>query len=99
MRYRKKRMPTYVIAPLKGFEWKRACLELGGTFIELSETSSSHINIMDVRVRDTSADAMIDSVTENKSANVSKDFCIKKHSFPCLQAIYLQQNRMILRGN
>ena len=77
MRYRKKRMPTYVIAPLKGFEWKRACLELGGTFIELSETSSSHINIMDVRVRDTSADAMIDSVTENKSAMLAKISVLK----------------------
>ena len=70
-------MPTYVIAPLKGFEWKRACLELGGTFIELSETSSSHINIMDVRVRDTSADAMIDSVTENKSAMLAKISLLK----------------------
>lgn len=70
-------MPTYVIAPLKGFEWKRACLELGGTFIELSETSSSHINIMDVRVRDTSADAMIDSVTENKSAMLAKISVLK----------------------
>ena len=70
-------MPSYVIAPFKGFEWKRACLELGGTFIELSETSSSHINIMDVRVRDTSADAMIDSVTENKSAMLAKISVLK----------------------
>lgn len=77
MRYRKKRIPTYVIAPLKGFEWKRACLELGGTFIELSETSSDHINIMDVRVRDTNADAMIDSVAESKSALLAKISTLK----------------------
>lgn len=77
MRYRKKRMPTYVIAPLKGFEWKRACLELGGTFIELSETSKDHINVMDVRVRDTSADAQIDSVAESKSALLAKISTLK----------------------
>lgn len=77
LRYRKKRVPTYVIAPLKGFEWRRACIEVGGAFIELSETSEHHINIMDIRLRDLTADAMIDGITESKSGLVAKISSLK----------------------
>lgn len=77
LRYRKKQIPTYVITPLKGFEWRRACNEVGGAFIELSETSEHHVNIMDIRMRDTTADALIDGITESKSALVAKISSLK----------------------
>lgn len=77
-RFRKRRIPIYIITALKGFEWKRACKALGGVFLELSETSKTHINIMDVRVRDDSADELIDGIAEPKSALVAKITSLKK---------------------
>lgn len=76
-RFRKKRIPIYIITALKGFEWKRACQALGGVFLELSETSKTHINIMDIRMRDDTADEMIDGSTESKSALIAKIASLK----------------------
>ena len=76
-RFRKKRIPIYIITALKGFEWKRACNALGGVFLELSETSNTHINIMDIRLRDDKADELIDGATEPKSALIAKITSLK----------------------
>lgn len=76
-RFRKKRIPIYIITALKGFEWKRACKALGGVFLELSETSNTHINIMDIRLRDDKADELIDGTTEPKSALIAKITSLK----------------------
>lgn len=76
-RFRKKRIPIYVLTALKGFEWKRACDALGGVFLELSETSTTHINIMDITLRDDRADELIDGTTEPKSALIAKITSLK----------------------
>ena len=39
----------YILAPLKGHEFKRACHKIGGTYIKLAPGSSACINVMEIR--------------------------------------------------
>ena len=39
----------FILAPLKGHEFKRACHKIGGTYIKLAPGSSACINVMEIR--------------------------------------------------
>ena len=41
LRMRRKNIQVFIIAPLKGHEFRRACNNIGGTFIQISLASSN----------------------------------------------------------
>lgn len=51
----------FVLAPLKGHEFKRSCDAIGGTFIQLSPSSSHKINPLEIRDPGISDDAILDA--------------------------------------
>ena len=46
LRMRQKGTQVYIIAPLKGFEFYRACKAIGGQVIQIAPGSTQNINIM-----------------------------------------------------
>lgn len=60
MRLRKKKIQTFIIAPDKGHEFRRACENIGGEFISLSPGGSQCINVMEIRKKDDSANKILD---------------------------------------
>lgn len=49
LRMRMRGIPCYILAPLKGHEFKRACAAVGGTYIKISPGSTNCINVMEIR--------------------------------------------------
>ena len=45
---RRKNIPIFIVAPLKGHEFHRACANVGGEFIQISPASPHCINVMAV---------------------------------------------------
>lgn len=56
LRMRQKQTQVFIIAPLKGMEFERACLAVGGTFVRIAPGSGNNINIMEIRKKDESID-------------------------------------------
>lgn len=52
LRMREKGQQVFIIAPLKGHEYERACTAIGGQYVKISAGSDHHINIMEIRKRD-----------------------------------------------
>lgn len=73
LRMRQRGLQVFVIAPLKGFEFYRACSAIGGEFIRIAPGSAQNINIMEIRKRDTSDAEMIDGLDGNSSASIVTD--------------------------
>ena len=67
LRMRRKGTQVFIIAPLKGHEFLRACKNVGGEFISISPASKQCINIMDIRRVDQTASAIIDGVVNDNS--------------------------------
>ena len=66
IRMRRKGTQVFIIAPLKGHEFLRACRNVGGEFISISPASKQCINIMEIRRTDQTANAIIDGgINEN----------------------------------
>lgn len=59
-RMRQKGIQTFIIAPNKGHEFKRASENIGGSYIKISEASTDCINIMEIRQRDDTANTLLD---------------------------------------
>ena len=60
LRMRRKGIPIYIIAPLKGHEFHRACANVGGEFIQISPASPHCINVMEIRRVDHTVDELLD---------------------------------------
>ncbi len=60
LRMRRKGIPIFIIAPLKGHEFHRACANMGGEFIQVSPASPHCINVMEIRQVDRSVSALLD---------------------------------------
>ena len=60
LRMRRKNIPIFIIAPLKGHEFHRACANVGGEFIQISPASPHCINVMDIRKVDRSVNELLD---------------------------------------
>ena len=72
LRMRRKSIQVFIIAPLKGHEFYRACKNVGGEFIQISPASRSCINIMEIRKIDNSVNELLDGPTLDASALASK---------------------------
>ena len=51
---------TFIIAPLKGYEFKRACDAIGGSYVRIGPSSPDAINIMQIRKQDKTQENIID---------------------------------------
>ena len=60
LRMRRKGIPVFIIAPLKGHEFHRACANVGGEFIQISPASSHCINVMEIRKVDRTINNLLD---------------------------------------
>lgn len=60
LRMRRKGIPVFIIAPLKGHEFHRACVNMEGSFIQISPASLHCINVMEIRRVDHSVNELLD---------------------------------------
>jgi len=60
LRLRMRNVQSFVIAPLKGYEFRRACNFVGGEFIKISAGSEHCVSILDIRLQDSSSDEAIE---------------------------------------
>ena len=72
LRMRRKNIQTFIIAPLKGNEFYRACNNIGGEFIQISPASPNCINIMEIRKADTTVADLLDAPNIDKSMLAGK---------------------------
>lgn len=72
LRMRRKGIQVFIVAPLKGHEFYRACKNVGGEFIKISPASPSCINIMEIRKVDNSVNELLDGPTMDTSALAAK---------------------------
>lgn len=72
LRMRRKGIQVFIIAPLKGHEFYRACNNIGGEFIQISPASQHCINIMEIRKIDGSVNELLDGPTMDASALATK---------------------------
>ena len=72
LRMRRKGIQVFIIAPLKGHEFYRACKNVGGEFIQISPASQNCINVIEIRKVDNSVNELLDGPTLDASALASK---------------------------
>ena len=72
LRMRRKGIQVFIIAPLKGHEFLRACRNTGGEFISISPASKNCINVMEIRKTDKSVDELLDGAPIEKSELAAK---------------------------
>lgn len=72
LRMRRRGIQVFIIAPLKGHEFHRACSNIGGEFIQISPASPNCINIMEIREMDKSAEELLDGPSTEKSLLAAK---------------------------
>lgn len=60
LRMRMRGIQVFILAPLKGHEFRRACVNIGGEYIKIAPGSPHCINIMEIRIPDKSADELIE---------------------------------------
>ena len=67
LRMRMRGIQCYILAPLKGHEFKRACSRIGGTYIKISPGSSDCINVMAIRRTTSPEMELIDEIDYNSA--------------------------------
>lgn len=72
LRFRRRNIQTFLIAPIKGHEFKRACHNIGGAYIAISPASSNCINVMEIRKLDHSVTELLDGPMDNRSELTAK---------------------------
>lgn len=72
LRMRRKGIQVFIIAPLKGHEFYRACQNIGGEFIQISPASPHCINIMEIRKTDSTVNDLLDGPTMDASLLAAK---------------------------
>ena len=65
VRMRMRGIQCYIIAPIKGHEFKRACSKIGGEFIKIAPGSPHCINVMEIRHTISPEMELIDEVDYN----------------------------------
>lgn len=85
LRMRMKGVQTFIIAPLKGHEFKRACKAIGGEYIKISPGSVSSINILEIRPQDKTNDSLIDL---DEEYDMIKDDSILAKKLESLRAFF-----------
>ena len=72
LRMRRKGIQVFIVAPLKGHEFYRACQNIGGSFIQISPASHHCINVMEIRQVDHSAAELLDGPMIERSELAAK---------------------------
>ena len=72
LRMRRKGIQVFIVSPLKGHEFHRACNNVGGEFIQISPASKHCINVMEIRKADKTVDELLDGPSMEKSELASK---------------------------
>jgi hypothetical protein len=72
LRMRRKGIQAFIIAPLKGHEFHRACSNIGGEFIQISPASPNCVNVMEIRRADKTVDELLDGPSMEKSELAAK---------------------------
>ena len=72
LRMRRKNIQVFILAPLKGHEFHRACKNIGGEFIQISPASSNCINVMEIRKTDNTTNELLDGPIVDKSLLAAK---------------------------
>lgn len=72
LRMRRKNIQVFIIAPLKGHEFHRACTNIGGEFIQISPASRNCINVMEIRKTDNSVNELLDGAANDRSLLAAK---------------------------
>jgi hypothetical protein len=67
LRMRMRGIQCYILAPLKGHEFKRACNRIGGEYIKISAGSNDCINVMEIRRTMSPEMELIDEIDFNDS--------------------------------
>ena len=67
LRMRMRGIQCYILAPLKGHEFKRACNRIGGEYIRISPGSNDCINVMEIRRTMSPEMELIDEIDFNDS--------------------------------
>lgn len=65
LRMRMRGIQCYIVAPIKGHEFKRACSKIGGEFIKIAPGSPHCINVMEIRHTISPEMELIDEVDYN----------------------------------
>lgn len=65
LRMRMRGIQCFILAPLKGHEFRRACTSTGGSFIRISPGSNDCINVMAIRQTTTPEMDLIDEIDYN----------------------------------
>ncbi|MCL2773572.1 MAG: PrgI family protein [Oscillospiraceae bacterium] len=72
LRMRRKGIQVFIVAPLKGHEFHRACSNIGGEFIQISPASRNCINVMEIRRADKTMEELLDGPSMEKSELTAK---------------------------
>lgn len=80
LRLRQQGIQVFIIAPLKGHEFRPACEAMGGTFIKLSPSSNDCINIMEIRKSTLDTDAALHRASD-RGDSLLADKIAKLHIF------------------
>lgn len=72
LRMRRKGIQVFMLAPLKGHEFHRACVNTGGEFISISPASKSCINVLEIRKIDKSVEETLDGPGIERSELAAK---------------------------
>ena len=72
LRMRRKGIQVFIIVPLKGHEFLRACRNIGGSFIQISPASRNCINVMEIRQTDRKMDELLDGAPMERSELAAK---------------------------
>lgn len=62
LRMRMRGIQCFIVAPIKGHEFKRACGKIGGTYIKIAPGSQHCINVMEIRQTTSPEMALIDEI-------------------------------------
>lgn len=70
LRMRMRSIQSYIIAPIKGHEFRRACNRIGGEFIKIAPGSPHCINIMEIRHTVSPEMELIDEIDYNEDGSL-----------------------------
>lgn len=72
LRMRQKQIQVFIIAPLKGHEFKRAADKIDGQYLKISAGSKDCINVMEIRKKDTASTYLLDGIDDQDSILAKK---------------------------
>ena len=98
LRMRQKQTQVFIIAPLKGMEFERACRAVDGVFVKIAPGSAQNINIMEIRKKDNAEDLKLsglitaeDSILMQKIQQIHSFFSLLVKDITFMESQYLDE--------